>query len=211
MILLKKTSEQSLTWVAPTILFLTGITFSGVIWLIDIFIMISSSISAANYFISMPFSYFSYWIFCVLNFTGFCVLGFILIFKRTFILLSLALIISCGSIAINTILLKKILRYGHRDYITAVEQYLQGDNAYPHAVRINEEQYKQSVKQWNLIEKEKIKPNEDLYGIFLKRLAEFKDPIIIECWSCDGIITEDQIKKLIDTGNCPFCNNPIIE
>ncbi|MDF7801665.1 hypothetical protein P4C99_19460 [Pontiellaceae bacterium B1224] len=162
MILLKKAYSQSVSRVVLLTLFSTGITFCGVIWLIDIAAHILES---GNYLISAPSPYFNYRVLCEFIFGGFCILALILILKKESTLLALALMVSCASIAINTVLLKKISSLSHREWISTLEQLIQDENTHIGTSIFYKQEHRQYVKLWNLVEVDKIEPNTMLYRV----------------------------------------------
>lgn len=213
MILQKSISKLSIRWIAPVILYVTGITFCGVIWLVDIYFIVSDQ--NWNYYISISSPVLNYWFLCGIIFSGFCIIGFIFCIRKTSTLLTCALIISCLSIATNTVLLKKILKLGHRMEISRLEIYLQNDKidmrsiSYMRSIRYCETRYQKSVEEWNLVEDEVITPNTNLFGTYIRRLSSSNT--VFDCMECGELFFGEDKKPIIETGRCPACNTPIME
>ena len=158
----------------PVILFVTGMVFCALIWLINIYVMATSVLAGGSCFISTPYIGLSYVQLCVLVFSGFILIGALNLICSRWKLFSAALIISCISIGTNVLLLRAGLRAGHRDSIQRLEESLLSFDAndpqdpyykYPSRVLLNHEALALSIDQWNKIESKKITSAVDLVSV----------------------------------------------
>ena len=206
----KKFKEEVLGSSQSLFLFVTGLTFCIVIRLINIYGMVTSVSGDWNYLISKRYFGINYVWFCEISLIAFCLLGIALLFKSKKKIYSIALIVSCLSIASNVAFMKAGVRITHRNGIVLLEKNIQDPQAHPIALMFYERQYRKSIMYWNRVEHDKIEPNTKLYGTYLRRLKESGEDAYVYCDKCNTLIKGEQLKILIATEKCPVCKRSLV-
>ncbi len=167
----KKSSGPAL----PVTLFATGVVFTGIVWVINVYFIATSYWESGNYYISKAFAGLSYVSFVVLISSLFAITGLLNIIHLKRKVFSVAVIISSLCVSTHTLLMKSVFKTGQEIRIHNLEEGLlcfnpndpddpyYGRSAY--MVLLNHECLKLSIGRWNEVEPEKIEPQVTLVSV----------------------------------------------
>ncbi|MDF7800101.1 hypothetical protein P4C99_11550 [Pontiellaceae bacterium B1224] len=178
----------------PVFIFVAGLSFCVIIWLLNIYHISSSDVDYLNYFFCKRYAGFNYFEWCSFILLGFCFLSLLLIPARKKIY-SIALIISCLSILLNTTLLKKGARIAHAGFILRLEKAILSPDTDPYNQPWSKKRYLFALENWRVTEGVELQPLPSAYWSASEK-AEFNTTNYVGWSATEPIINNDVPEKL---------------